>query len=63
MARTEAQIRETMFERLTGREEGLVGLWNFEEVDGPVVKDQTAGAHHGKLVGGGQDCADDGSWR
>jgi signal transduction histidine kinase/CheY-like chemotaxis protein/ligand-binding sensor domain-containing protein/protocatechuate 3,4-dioxygenase beta subunit len=46
--RTEAQIRENMFKRLTGREEGLAGLWSFE--DGSA-NDATPAAHHGKLVG------------
>ncbi len=48
MARTEAQIRQTMLQRLTGREEGLAGLWNFE--DGSA-NDSTPNAHHGKLMG------------
>jgi len=50
-ARTAAQIRATMFERLTGQEPGLVGYWNFENVAGGVVKDATAGGHDGKLIG------------
>ena len=47
-ARTEEQIRQTMFQRLTGREEALVGLWNFD--DGKA-NDATPAGHHGKLVG------------
>jgi hypothetical protein len=47
-ARTEEQIRQTLFQRLTGREEGLVGLWNFD--DGKA-DDATPAGHHGKLVG------------
>jgi PAS domain S-box-containing protein len=46
--RTEAQIRENLFKNLTGQEEGLAGLWNFE--DG-TAKDVSPGAHHGKLAG------------
>jgi Concanavalin A-like lectin/glucanases superfamily len=48
VARTEEQIRQAMFQRLTGREEGLVGLWNFD--DGRAG-DATPAGHHGKLVG------------
>ncbi|HVR35382.1 MAG TPA: LamG-like jellyroll fold domain-containing protein, partial [Methylomirabilota bacterium] len=46
--RTEAQIREAMFQKLTGREPGLVGQWNFD--DG-TVNDSSAAAHHGQLIG------------
>jgi len=48
VARTEAQIRATMFKKLDGREPGLAGLWNFD--DG-TANDATPGVHHGKLVG------------
>jgi signal transduction histidine kinase/CheY-like chemotaxis protein len=48
VARSEEQIRQTMFQRLTGREEGLVGLWNFD--DGKA-DDASPGGHHGKFVG------------
>ena len=48
VARTEAQIRDTMFQKLTGQEPDLAGLWNF--ADGSV-NDASPAAHHGKLVG------------
>ncbi len=54
VARTEAQIRQTMFERLSGNEPGLAGLWNFAEVENDVVQDATPALHHGKLVGAAQ---------
>jgi hypothetical protein len=37
--RTAGQIREGMFQRLTGTEPGLAGLWNFADVTNGVVKD------------------------
>jgi signal transduction histidine kinase/DNA-binding response OmpR family regulator/ligand-binding sensor domain-containing protein len=49
--RTEAQIRENMFKSLTGKEEGLAGLWNFDHVTNDVVKDLSPGGHDGKLIG------------
>jgi signal transduction histidine kinase/ligand-binding sensor domain-containing protein/CheY-like chemotaxis protein len=51
VARTEEQIRATMFQRLTGQEPGLAGYWNFENVSGGLVKDLSSGAHDGKLNG------------
>jgi hypothetical protein len=46
--RSSDQIREHMHRRVSGREEGLVGLWNFD--DG-LATDATPRANHGKLVG------------
>jgi hypothetical protein len=48
VARTEVQIRQTIFTRLTGQEPGLAGNWNF--ADG-TANDSSPGAHHGSLVG------------
>jgi len=48
VARTEEQIRRDMFKVLTGSEEGLAGLWNFN--DG-TAKDVSTNNHHGKLTG------------
>lgn len=45
--RSPEQIRESMNRRLSGREEGLVGLWNFD--DG-LATDSSARANHGKLI-------------
>jgi signal transduction histidine kinase/ligand-binding sensor domain-containing protein len=52
-ARSVDQIRETMFERLTGQERGLVGLWNFDDPTHPAADSSTNG-FHGKLVGQGR---------
>jgi ligand-binding sensor domain-containing protein/PAS domain-containing protein len=46
--RTPEQIRANMFKRLTGREEDLVGLWNF--ADG-TANDASPAGHHGKMSG------------
>ena len=46
--RTEAQVRRDMFQELTGKEPGLVGLWNFK--DG-TANDGSGGGHSGKLMG------------
>src|ERR1043166_3552592 len=46
--RTAAQIRANMCKRLTGKEEGLTHLWNFD--DG-TANDSSSSAHHGKLIG------------
>ena len=46
--RSLAEIRESMFKRLTGTEEGLTHLWNFD--DG-TANDSGPNFHHGKLMG------------
>lgn len=46
--RTLAQIRDGMFKRMHGTEDGLTHLWNFD--DG-TPKDSGPGFHHGKLIG------------
>ena len=50
-SRTEAQIRENMYRDLTGKEEGLAGLWNFEKVTNGLVTDLSPGHHDGRLMG------------
>ena len=59
VARSEAQIRETIFRRLTGNEPGLAALWNFDNVENGVVRDAGPGAHHGKLIGSAKVVAED----
>jgi hypothetical protein len=46
--RTLAQIRDHMFQRLTGKEQGLTHLWNFD--DG-TADDSGPHAHDGILIG------------
>lgn len=46
--RSLAEIRENMFKRLIGTEEGLTHLWNFD--DG-TANDSGPNFHHGKLMG------------
>ena len=58
-ARTEAQIRENMFKSLTGREEGLLSLWNFNNVTNAVVKDLGPGGFDGRVVGGARQVGAD----
>jgi signal transduction histidine kinase/ligand-binding sensor domain-containing protein len=46
--RSADQIRAAMFEHLTGREEGLAGLWDFEEGD---ARDRSPSKLNGRLLG------------
>ena len=59
IARTEKQIRETMFQSLTGREAGLLSLWNFNEVTNAVVKDLGPGGFDGRIIGGARQVGSD----
>jgi ligand-binding sensor domain-containing protein len=49
--RNAEQIRGAMYQRLTGTEPGLAGLWNFAGVEDGLVKDATPAANHGRLIG------------
>ena len=49
--RTEEEIRTNVFRRLSGREPGLAGLWNFDDPEQPG-RDASTNGYHGRLVGG-----------
>ncbi|GEM_PF-881095 len=44
-ARTEAEIRDNMFRRLTGNEESLFGYWNFDDSDADDSTEQKLNGH------------------
>ena len=48
IARTQEDIEATMKTRLTGKENGLIGYWNFD--DG-TAKDLSSSGNHGELKG------------
>jgi signal transduction histidine kinase/ligand-binding sensor domain-containing protein/CheY-like chemotaxis protein/protocatechuate 3,4-dioxygenase beta subunit len=52
VARTPEELATNRFLKLTGREPGLVALWNFTRVTNGVVPDLGPEKHHARLVGG-----------
>jgi hypothetical protein len=48
--RTEEEIRVNLFRRLTGREPGLAGLWNFDDPAQPA-RDASVNGFHGAFFG------------
>jgi len=51
VARSQVEIVASMNERLSGKEQNLFGLWNFDQVEGGLVLDATTNAHHAQLRG------------
>jgi hypothetical protein len=49
VARTEAQIKETMNRTIAPFEPGLVGYWRFDEGNGKVARDLSPSAAHAQL--------------
>ncbi len=54
VAKTQAQIQTYYNRNLTGKEQGLAGYWNFEEITGNTVNDLTANKNNGTLTNGVQ---------
>ncbi|MBI5362140.1 MAG: hypothetical protein HZA53_03105 [Planctomycetes bacterium] len=52
LARTPAQIVQSMNTQLLGSETGLIGYWPFDAGTGAVATDLSGGQHHGALQGG-----------
>ena len=52
VARTPVQIKDAMYRRLAGSEEGLVGYWRFDEGSGDTAHDATANNNDGTLGSG-----------
>lgn len=50
-ARTAEDALADMHDRLTGREDDLVGYWSMQEGDGNRLGDHTANANHGTIIG------------
>lgn len=50
-ALTQQEIQDNMNKRLTGNENGLVGLWRFDEGTGNIAKDSTQNGNHGTIYG------------
>lgn len=51
MARSPAEIRATMHEKLTGTEEGLAAYWDFDRPVGTTIPDETPRGNDGTLFG------------
>ncbi len=55
VARTEAELRSTMYRSIGGTEPGLIGYWNFDTgFGGDVVHDLSSGGNNGALRNGVQ---------
>lgn len=52
VARTNDEIKGSMYTRLTGDEAGLSGYWPLDVGTGTVVYDHTGGRTHGRLING-----------
>jgi uncharacterized protein len=50
VAKTGAQVKDLMYKKLNGDEEGLVACWYIDEGSGTTVKDIT-GKHNGTIIG------------
>lgn len=50
-ALTQEEVRETMCKKITESEPGLIGYWNFDELSGTEIFDQSANKFHGTIKG------------
>ena len=50
-ALTEKEIRDDMCVTKSGAEAGLIGYWNFNELNGVTLFDKSARSHNGTLIG------------
>ena len=50
VARTRSEILESICEKLTGQEKGLLYYWPMDEEKGEMVKDRTSRQNHAELV-------------
>jgi hypothetical protein len=46
------EVQQAMCKKLSGTESGLVGYWNFNELNGPTVIDNSIGKQNGTIMGG-----------
>ncbi|RTY36918.1 DUF4347 domain-containing protein, partial [Chlorobium phaeovibrioides] len=49
-ARTDTEITTSLYSRLSGTEQGLVGSWDFEEPSGTTAYDRSPSANNGTLT-------------
>ena len=51
IVRSEQEIRSDMTSEPKGTEKGLIGYWNFDNVENGVIRDLSPNQNHGKMVG------------
>lgn len=52
IARTEVEINSSLETEFEGTEDGLVGLWKLDELEGEIAFDSTENGNHGNVVFG-----------
>ncbi len=51
IVRSDQEIRSDMTSEPKGAEKGLIGYWNFDNVENGVIRDLSPNQNHGKMVG------------